>query len=58
VRTGHYYGLRTLKSVDDEAPVYVIQTENRTSGLSARGRASRDLEETERIACGDHDGRG
>jgi hypothetical protein len=38
VRIGNDYRLTTFESFDDEAPVYVVQIENRTLGVPARGR--------------------
>lgn len=49
MRIGDSYDVRWLESVDDD-PVHVVQIENRTLGVRARGRPSRDPEEAERTA--------
>lgn len=51
VKIGEEYRMTPLQSVaEDGAPVYAVSIENRTRGLHARGRPSRDLEEAEQSA--------
>src|SRR4051794_7096015 len=45
VRIGHDYRLTTFESVDDEAPMYVVQIDNRTLNVPAGGGPSRALGE-------------